>query len=111
MQNTRTISYLACRLCPGTQAVKVHFTSTSRDMTLVTAGRILYVDSSGVDNFWTMAIVGTPTTHEAVLQHFVTTGDLTEAMIGTSIALRGLFTWSGVEMLDEPIPFLLSIVA
>jgi hypothetical protein len=111
MQTVKAISLLASTLCPGTQAIKIRFTSATRDMTLATSGRILYVDDDDVRHFWSMTLVGTPTTTEAVMQHVVVADDLNSTMVDTSISLRGLCTIDGVERLDEAVPFLLPVYA
>ena len=115
---TRPVSRLASTLVPGTQELVIRFTSATVDMTGATSGRFIHLDSEGhpaVDAlgaviYWDATVSGTPTTREAVLVHAFGADDLTAAMENTDVPMRGLCTVNGVELLDEPLPFLLPVV-
>ncbi len=108
---TTPISILATTLTPGTVLHKVTITSKPGeiDLSLTTSGRVRYV-KAGVETFWPLTVVGTPTSRQAVLVHAMLSTDLDPADVNTSVPLRALYTVSGTEYIDGPDSYYMPVV-
>lgn len=107
-------SVLWCTLAPDTEYLEVTFTTSAngRDLSGVTGGKVYTIATDGTATLWgALTVYGTPSAHRAVCRHLFTTGDLTLAMIGTSLTMRAFYTIASVDYPDGPDPFTMAVVA
>ena len=110
---TAPISYLATTLTSSTVLHKVTITTKpgEPDLTGITGGRVRYVNPvTQLVAYWPLVVSGTPTTRSAVLVHAMVTGDLDPADIGTSVALRALYTVGVTEYIDGPEAYFMPVL-